>query len=628
MWSVRLDRFLAGTALTLILPVALLATASAQDARNPAAAEIEAAVPVPPTPELPPLTIKDFEAVQPTSPNAVLAERLRALSSGAFDRLIGSRKDRESIDAFYRERNYAPLWIDYSALNERAQAAIKYLAGVVADGLNPADYATPKIEVGAAPDALANAEIKLSDALIGFARHARTGRVHFTRVSADIEYALERPEAADVLAAIAQAEDIAAALDSFQPQHAGYKALKAALAEARKAPEEKPDVVRIAGGPILRPGMRDARVPDVRTRLGIAEDADHLVYDDTVFAAVTEFQRDNGLGPDGMLGPATLRAMNGGQRRAADRTAIIIANMDRWRWLPRDLGRTHVMVNIPDFTLRVMRDNKLVWKTKIVVGKPSLVTPMISAQMKFITVNPTWNVPPSIIRNEYLPALQEDPMALERIGLKLEQNADGTIRIYQPPGDRNALGRIRFNFPNKFLVYQHDTPDKHLFARDTRAYSHGCMRVQDPLKYGEVLLSLAMPGEDYTQERLRRMFGGSEININFPRPIPVHLTYQTAFVDDAGTLQIRGDIYGRDARMLAVLNNERRVADIPMERPRVNSAEPVRMPIGAFGGYGGYYRGGPSFFERLFGVAPEPYVEPPPRTQRRRSYTDGWRRFN
>ena len=148
--------------------------------------------------------------------------------------------------------------------------------------------------------------------------------------------------------------------------------------------------------------------------------------------------------------------------------------------MPRDLGQTYVMVNIPDYTLRVVRDDKLVWKTKVVVGKPNLPTPLLSAEMKFITVNPTWNVPPSIIQNEYLPALQQDPQAMERIGLKVEQNPDGTVRIWQPPGDRNALGRIRFNFPNKFLVYQHDTPDKHLFAHDKRAYSHGCMRVRGP----------------------------------------------------------------------------------------------------------------------------------------------------
>jgi hypothetical protein len=206
---------------------------------------------------------------------------------------------------------------------------------------------------------------------------------------------------------------------------------------------------------------------------------------------------------------------------------------------------------------------------------------------------------------------------LERIGLRVEQDRDGNVRIWQPPGDRNALGRIRFNFPNKFLVYQHDTPDKHLFAHVKRAYSHGCMRVQDPLKYGEVLLSLVLPNEKYTQERLRNMYGPSEININFPTVIPVHLTYQTAFVDDAGKLQIRDDVYGRDQRTLAMLKgSERKVADTAIDRPRNNSAAPVRMPPGTYGGSGGGNWGGGSFFGRLFGGYEPPPTRPPSRVGR------------
>jgi len=221
--------------------------------------------------------------------------------------------------------------------------------------------------------------------------------------------------------------------------------------------------------------------------------------------------------------------------------------------------------------------------------------------MRFITVNPTWNVPPSIVQNEYLPALQQDPMALERIGLKVEQNRDGTIHIYQPPGDRNALGRIRFNFPNKFLVYQHDTPDKNLFAHDVRAYSHGCMRVQDPLKYGEVLLSIASPKEGYTAERLARMFGSEERNINFATPIPVHLTYQTASVDDSGKLIIRNDVYGRDSRILAVLKgDERKVADIAVERRETTiHHQAFRLPPRE-NPYANSYSGGFPFFGQLF----------------------------
>ena len=167
--------------------------------------------------------------------------------------------------------------------------------------------------------------------------------------------------------------------------------------------------------------------------------------------------------------------------------------------MPHDLGATYVMVNIPDYTLKVVKDGKTVWQTKIVVGKPGEhATPLLTETMKFITVNPTWNVPPSIIRNEYLPALARDPGALSRIGLQVGRNKDGSIRIFQPPGERNALGRIRFNFPNRFLVYQHDTPDKHLFAHAERAYSHGCMRVQNPDEYAEVLLGVSQPEDNYT----------------------------------------------------------------------------------------------------------------------------------
>jgi murein L,D-transpeptidase YcbB/YkuD len=275
------------------------------------------------------------------------------------------------------------------------------------------------------------------------------------------------------------------------------------------------------------------------------------------------------------------------------------------------------MVNIPDFTLKIVKDEKTYWKTKIVTGQPGKPTPLISAEMKFITVNPTWNVPPSIIQNEYLPALKEDPGALDRIGLKVQQNPDGTVRIWQPPGERNALGRIRFNFPNKFLVYQHDTPDKHLFAHERRAYSHGCMRVENPLLYGEKILSLALPNEHYTADRLQKMFGGSEVNINFPKNIPVHLTYQTAFVDDEGKLQLREDVYGRDAKLLSILrSSERKVADIAVERAPNSSSKPVKLDPGALGGGRGY--NGPNFFDWLFGAPRAPEAAVPQRSRRDR----------
>jgi murein L,D-transpeptidase YcbB/YkuD len=217
-----------------------------------------------------------------------------------------------------------------------------------------------------------------------------------------------------------------------------------------------------------------------------------------------------------------------------------------------------------------------------VVGKPgNLATPLLSETMKYLTINPTWNVPPSIIRNEYLPALERDPGALERIGLRASNNPDGSLRVYQPPGERNALGRIRFNFPNEFLVYQHDTPDKKLFARDSRAFSHGCMRVQNPEKYAEVLLSLSQPEDNFSIARIRSMYGDQERTINLKQPIPVHVTYQTAFVDENGQLNVRHDIYGLDAATLKLMRgDERMIADTPVARPRNTSGKPVmaRLP--------------------------------------------------
>ena len=188
-----------------------------------------------------------------------------------------------------------------------------------------------------------------------------------------------------------------------------------------------------------------------------------------------------------MLDAATMRELNG---PAHDKQIdIVLANMERLRWLPRDLGKTYVMVNLPDFRLKVMSEGEQVWTTRVVIGKTAMPTPILFAQMKYITINPTWNVPQSIVQNEYLPALAQDPTVLQRMGLRVEHERDGTVHITQPPGDGNALGHLRFNFPNRFSVYQHDTPDKQLFGLDRRAFSHGCMRVQDPPKYAEVLLT-------------------------------------------------------------------------------------------------------------------------------------------
>ncbi|HWC93338.1 MAG TPA: L,D-transpeptidase family protein [Pseudolabrys sp.] len=666
MKRVRIDRLAASTALGLILVLASQGS-HAQQAPEQLSEQINAAVPMPDTDQLPPPTAKDIGVAEPLnveptaepkqdaaapaaepakaaaapvaappppSADAAVADKLRELVGGRLDRYVARKPDRAGVETYYKAHDYKPLWITDGAANARAKAAIAFLAQVDSVGLNPSDYVTPDFSAATTPDAQAEAELRLTDAVLTYARHAQIGRISFTRVAADIQFEVVAPEPASVLAKLAEDSDTAAALDSYNPPQAGFKALKEKLAELRnkgtvaEKHEQKTEQqrVHVPEGKILRPGMKDARVVALRKRLDVAGDKDSPLYDDAVRDAVKTFQTESDIAVDGNLGPATTRALNGEKketrRASADPVDTILVNMERWRWLPRKLGNasdTYVVVNVPDYSLSLTHNGKLFWKTKIVVGKPGKATPMTTAEMKFITVNPTWNVPPSIIENEYLPALREDPQALDRIGLKVKQDPDGTVHIFQPPGAGNALGRIRFNFPNKFLVYQHDTPDKYLFAKEKRAYSHGCMRVQDPLVYATKLLSIEAPDQHYTPEKLERMFGGSEININFPHPIPVHLTYQTAFVDEAGKLQIREDVYGRDARMIAILKNnaERKVADIAVERHADASSRPVKLAPGSLGGDRDYRSNGPNFFGWIFG-GPRTEMAPPPRARSHR----------
>jgi len=535
-----------------------------------------------------------------------VAEKIRDLLAAKTDKIFAGKRERAAAESFYQARHLAPLWLDKGVENARARAAIARLKGADADGLDPSDYKTPTF-AGLSPDALAEAELKLTEAVLTYARHLQAGRFPYTRVSQNIELPQAPPDPAEVLAKVADAADAATALDQFSPPHEGYKKLKAMLAQMRGKATGGPE---IADGPLLKLNakapLEDPRVPLLREKLGLGGDASDLKYDAKVAEAVKKFQRANELPVTGNLDSRTIKELNGPPR---DRQIeAVISNMERWRWYPRDLGAAHVIVNLPDFSLRVIRAGTEVWSTRVVIGKPDMSTPLLSETMKYITINPTWNVPPSIVRNEYLPALQQDPTVLERMGLRLVYNRDGSVHIFQPPGEANALGRIRFNFPNRFLVYQHDTPDKQLFAHDVRAYSHGCMRVQDPAKYAEVLLNIARPSENWTAERVKRMFGTGEQDIQLPAPIWVLLTYQNAFVDDAGNLQIRRDIYNVDSRTLAAIKTERGAVEPPQERKReeevatTSQRRPAAQPRTV------------SFFEALFGFGrPAPGRPVPPR---------------
>jgi len=587
-----------------------------EPAAAPAPAEPEPAPMAAPAVSEPPRSIAPVasEPARPAAPvftasDSEVAAKVRELiTKKQLDRIVTRKNERDAIEGFYvKNRNAMPLWFVGGQQSERARDAIAHLRGIDADGLDPADYPLPQ----AAPsvDGVAEAELRFTATMLTYARHAMSGRVHFSRVTPNVDYK-DNFDAADAMTKIASSNDLLRTLDGFNPPQAGYKALKAKYVEMRSNPSAS-DTMRIPSGPVLKYArdkhgrdiiMLDPRVPQLRERLGLKPAADNR-YDRNLVDAVARFQKANGLTANGQLTSATLNALNGPDRE--QQLDAMAATLERWRWMPRNLGTTHVALNIPDYHLRVINNGSEVWKTRVVVGKPSQATPLITETMKFITVNPTWNVPQSIIYNELLPVYEStDPNIFARMGLSVERRQNGEVRVFQPPGERNALGRIRFNFPNKYLVYQHDTPEKHYFAHDKRAYSHGCMRVQDPLKYAEVLLSYAAPRGNHSVQSLQRMYGGEERQIDFQQHIPVHITYQTAFVDDAGKLQFRDDVYGLDKLTLAPMRgSERAVADVSIERPADPNFKPTaqhvqRMHSAARGGGG---NNNPfSLFEQLF----------------------------
>jgi L,D-transpeptidase YcbB len=529
----------------------------------------------------------------PAAPVDPIVEQLHEIASGKFDRLVGDKEKRAALEAFYSKRNYAAVWITEGKVNDRALAAIDYLARVDADGLNPADYVVPDVASMNDPASLAEGELKLSAAVVAYAHHAQVGRVHWTRVSGDIFYDIKASAPADVLANLAGTSDIAAALAAYEPQTAGYLALKAKLAELRGG-NSSALPGKIPAGPAPKVGAQDARVPLVRQRLGVSGDPG--VFDITLSEAVKKFQQDNNLKPSGMLDAPTIEALNGRHQAPTRLIDLILANMERWRWMPHDLGKTYVLVNLTEYMVYVTHNGRPVWSTRIVDGKPETPTPIMSVDMKSITINPTWNIPDTIAAKEYVPLMRQDPTILERMGLTVTYNQNGTIHISQPPGPQNALGQLRFNLPNKFLVYQHDSNEKYLFSKPVRDTSHGCMRIENPVKYAEVLLSIARPREGYTEDRIRSLFSTQEREIGLPNFIPVHVTYQTAFVDKDGRLQTRDDIYGRDRALLAILkSDERKVADLPVER-RDNAVrrEALAVPDQMWGNGG-------NIFSRLFG---------------------------
>lgn len=473
-----------------------------------------------------------------------------------------AKRDAAGVAAYYAEQGYLPTWVIAGRLTDRARSLIVRLAHADADGLDPHAYFTPPIALGSIVPAdreqSARAEVQLSLALVTYAREANNGRLDPNEISQNFDYKPHLPDPVEVLDNLATADDAVAALDSYNPRHPEFLALRAKLAELRAKKTTRPPVV--PEGTMLRLGMTDSRVAVLRARLDVTEPTENPdLFDDAVDVAVRAFQEQAKLKVDGIVGRGTLGVMNAA---ADDHVATVLANMERWRWMPENLGNFYVRVNIPNFNLDVYQGRKVVYTTRIVVGQVDKQTPVFSHQIEHVIVNPTWNVPASIAVKEMLPKIQANPGALN--GYQVFANIDGRFRpvnpymidwynvdmrriqIKQPPGDDNALGSIKFMFPNPYAVYLHDTPSKSLFARDYRALSHGCMRVMNPWDFADALLQ---HDPKLTTAQLKKLVGGREARVNLTNPIPVHITYFTAWVDDSGKLQLRNDVYGHDARV-------------------------------------------------------------------------------
>ena len=499
-----------------------------------------------PTPESTPAPAPT--ATAPTTPTEPLPAAIFARLNESAPLLARlASKERAAIKTFYDARGDKPVWIVDGAWTPAAKALVARLGAADEDGLDPRAYPVPNLAEKPDDKAVADADLRLSAAAVLYARDARGGRINPSSISRLITPTLDLPTADAVLTKLseagAQAGDV---LEGYNPATEGYRALKAQLASLRgpKTPEVKP--LTLPQGPTLKTGMRDPRVSALREHFGLEKgtgDAD--LYDQTVADAVAKFQRERGLPGNGVLNKRTLLALaSTGRAGKGGDEAELLVNMERWRWLPPTLGPDFVLVNVPEFRLRIFRDGKLRDETRVIVGKPESPTPIFSGMMEYAVVNPSWYVPPSILKT-MAPKLAS--YGGKTWGGYEIVRRGGHISLRQPPGEKNALGFIKFMFPNQHAVYLHDTPNRSLFSASTRAFSHGCVRVDDPFRFADTVLP------DWSEERLKKLIGKGERTIRLPQKLPVHIAYFTTWVDDLGSLRRAPDLYGYDAPMRAAL---------------------------------------------------------------------------
>jgi len=477
--------------------------------------------------------------------------------------------DAQKLYFFYGARHFEPVWLTTAengdiAFSDRARAVLKVFDNAHLEGLRPADYLTDAIDLEGIdlsdPARVAALETDFSAAAVRYAQDAHGGRVDPRQVSSTIDLNQRRIDSSQVLLDLVAAETPGEFLLSMSPQHAEFQALRRAL--ARKHAGETQEVTKIPEGEVIRPGMSDGRLPLVRDRLQVASIGNPNTYDEALVDAVRSYQQQKGLLVDGVIGPATIGALNGAN--AASR-ADIVANMERWRWMPENMGDFHVMVNIPEFRLYIERNGEAVHSTNVIVGQREHKTPIFSDEIEHVVVNPYWNVPSSIARNEIAPQLQGNPGYLASRNMELLYDGQqvnpysvdwsrismNTFRIRQRPGASNALGNVKFLFPNRHAVYLHDTPSRSLFARGYRTFSHGCVRVEDPMAFAQALLANE---PNLSRASLEAQYGPKERWNNLETHVPVHLTYFTVRADDEGNLQSFPDPYGHHETLKRLLD--------------------------------------------------------------------------
>jgi murein L,D-transpeptidase YcbB/YkuD len=493
-------------------------------------------------------------------------------------------EDLKILADLYIARNMAPIWIGENGPGERARAIAHALRMADYDGLDPKDYKIGLIdrlmEESSAKD-LAELDVHLSLGLMQFVADLGSGRTEPSRIDPELFVYPRDVDKRQVLEQAAAAKDVGVFIGGFRPRQVGYWRLKGALASFR-AIARAGGWQRVESGPTLTLGMAGPRVAQLRERLRRGRDlplgediamdgGDPARFDEALARAVTRFQERHGLEVDGRVGPKTLAALNVPVEARIDQ---IVLNLERRRWMPDQDQARHIDVNLAEFHLRLMEGGRTTFETPVVIGDLYNKTPVFTADMTYLVINPFWNVPPSIATGEILPKTQADPRYLQRHGfevfsdwseeaemldpLRIDWKGLGEnnfrYKLRQRPGPTNALGRLKFVLLNEFNIYLHDTPERAHFDRTERSFSHGCIRVAEPEALAAAILEQQ---PDWAEERIvREVATGEREVVSLKEKLPVRISYLTAWVDDLNRIHFRNDVYGRDQILADALLRE------------------------------------------------------------------------